>query len=760
MYFLCNIVIMSENITQHFDGQRGISTKRGNTVMLDKVIAYENRLLQDRKLLNDLIAECSAGNTDAMVRMKIEELQRDIDFMAKQTAMLRNAAQTGYAAQTAAQNAPQMMPNWQAPPQPQPAMTAHGPAPMPQEQGSMRPGPMPQPQPQMQPRQNADLEKTIGKSVMGICASLLIFISLISFAVLILPYLNNTVKMVLMYAVSLAFAVTGILLLGKNKDNKWYLSLAGCGVGALYISLFMSCFYFKAISDMTLYVCIFLWGVVICVLSRLRSGIFLIIGQIGVVMSILLGVCLCGATSDEQKLLFLVIYSVLSESVFYVSHFERKYNQNLINHISWSVSMALLILGVNARYMNGTVPGTVSSVILVVICGILILCSMTILQTEEGKTTAFGVFNSIYLLIAYTAFCRRFEMYFAALIVVTVLLVTLELRIAKAGHVGKMILQCVLFLLVFGTIMQMPWLREHMSVFLFATVCLVYGFFRKDTLYKVAGAGYTVLFVIVPMNCYLHLAWGLCLAACAVWLFGRFRDQYLTWMKMAAYPIFLILLTEDAVRIMRELAVEPIVLRWIIVLAVLAAVNIVMMKVPVLYKSIKTGENEREFLIETGAVQIALMWLAFYCMEAATMMWLHVLAVLLGGVAFMANSYNLLKKYHTTWPGIYVATKIMFFIIETLRSYELPDFTVSLAILIIALVCISLGFLVERKWQQSFKTTRIYGLVLAFVSMIKLILIDIHYGNSLMRTVGFFLSGVLCFAISLIYNMVDKKMKK
>lgn len=714
-------------------GNEGLSTKRGNTVMLDKVIAYENRLLQDRKLLNDLIAECSAGNTDAMVRMKIEELQREIDFMAKQTAILRNAL-----------HAPQMMPNWQAPPQP--AMTA--------------PSPMPTPQPQMQPRQSADLEKTIGKSVMGICASLLIFISLISFAVLILPYLSDTVKMALMYVVSLAFAVTGIVLLGRDKDNKWYLSLAGCGMGALYISLFMSCFYFKAIGDTGLYVCIFLWGVVICVLSRLRSGIFLIIGQIGVMLSILLGVCLCGATSDEQKLLFLVIYSVLAELVFYVSHFERKYNQNLINHISWCVGMALLMLGVNARYTNDTVPGTVSSVVLVVICCALILCSMTILQTEEDKTTAFGVFNSIYLLIAYIAFCCRFEIYFAALIAVAVLLVTLELRIAKEGHVGKIILQCVLFLLVFGTTMQMPWLREHMSVFLFAAVCLVYGFFRKDTIYKIAGAGYAILLVIVPMNCYLHLAWGLCLAGCVVWLLDRFREQYRTWIKMAAYLIFLILLTEDAVRIMRELAVEPAVLRWVIVLAVLAAVNVVMMKVPVLHKNIQTGESEREFLIETGVVQITLMWLAFYCMEAATMMWLHVLAVFLGGIAFMTNSYNLLKKYHTTWPGIYVATKIMFFVIETLKSYEMPDFTVSLAILIIALVCISLGFLVERKWQQSFKTTRIYGLVLAFVSMIKLILVDIHYGNSLMRTVGFFLSGVLCFAISLIYNMVDKKMKK
>lgn len=742
--------------------------------MLDKVIEYENRLLQDRKLLNDLIAEYSAGNTDAMVGMKIEEAQRDIDYMTKQTAMLRNAvqaAQTGYAQQ--------MMPNWQAPSQP--AMTAPGPGPQPQQpkpemgpnwQAPPQPamtapeaGPQPQqpkpgPQPQMHPQKKDDLEKMIGKSVMGICASVLIFISLICFAVLVLPYLSNTVKMVLMYVVSLAFAVTGILLLGKDKDNKWYLSLAGCGVGAFYISLFMSCFYFKEISDTVLYVCIFFWSVMICVLSRLRSGIFLIIGQIGVMLSILLGVCLCSATSDEQKMLFLVIYSVLAELVFYISHFDRKYNRNLINHISWFAAISLLTLGVNARYMNETVPGTVSGIILVAICCALILCSMTILRTEEDETITFGVFDSGYLLLAYATFWNRFGMCFAALIAVTVFLVALELRIPKAGHAGKMILQGALFLVIFGTAIQVTWLREYISLFLFAAVCLVYGFYRKDTIYKIAGMGYAILFVIIPMNCYLQLVWGLCLTGCVVWLLCRFKDQYRTWMKMVVYPVFLLLLLDDSVQIVSAFAVEAGVLRLIIVLTVLAAVNIIVMKVPAMQKNIQNGADEREFLIEAGAVQIALMWMTLWCMESATRTWIHALAVLLAGIVFLANSYDLLKKYHKTWPGVYVATKIIFFAVAALTSYEVPDFTVSLLILTVALACIALGFWAEKKRKQNFKTIRIYGLVLALLSIIKLILIDIHYASSLMKTVGFFMSGVVCFAISLIYNMVDKKMKK
>ena len=40
---------------------------------------------------------------------------------------------------------------------------------------------------------------------MGVMASVLIFISIIFFAVAILPYITDTIKMITMYAVSTAF---------------------------------------------------------------------------------------------------------------------------------------------------------------------------------------------------------------------------------------------------------------------------------------------------------------------------------------------------------------------------------------------------------------------------------------------------------------------------------------------------------------------------------------------------------------------------
>lgn len=42
--------------------------------------------------------------------------------------------------------------------------------------------------------------------------------------------------------------------------------------------------------------------------------------------------------------------------------------------------------------------------------------------------------------------------------------------------------------------------------------------------------------------------------------------------------------------------------------------------------------------------------------------------------------------------------------------------------------------------------------------VVKLVLVDIRYDNVLLRAAGFFVGGILCFGISLVYNLVDKWM--
>ena len=272
------------------------------------ILNYENRLLADRKQLNDLIYECRNQNVNSpILDDKIRYLQTEIDYMNHQLNMLKAEMQR----------------------QPQRVML--------QSQAPyMQQRVMPQPQvPYMQPQNKAakpkDLENMIGKSWMGIFASVLIFISFILFATLLAPFITDTIKMTAMYVVSILLTTFGLLRLRKH-NNKLYLAISSCGIGAVYISLFLTNLYFKAIGDIALYLFILVWTVFVCYLSKWQDRIFQIIGQCGITIALFFGIILCMKESDHTKLFLLSLFFVVTASIFYVSNYSREFHKNVINN--------------------------------------------------------------------------------------------------------------------------------------------------------------------------------------------------------------------------------------------------------------------------------------------------------------------------------------------------------------------------------------------------------------------------------------------
>lgn len=81
-------------------------------------------------------------------------------------------------------------------------------------------------------------------------------------------------------------------------------------------------------------------------------------------------------------------------------------------------------------------------------------------------------------------------------------------------------------------------------------------------------------------------------------------------------------------------------------------------------------------------------------------------------------------------------------------------------LILIALVFLIIGFVMEFWKDFNMKPTRIMGLVLTIMSTLKLLLVDIHIQNKLLLAVNLFVSGMICFAISFLYNILDKKLSK
>lgn len=783
--------------------------------MLDRLVECENRLLEEQKNANDLLMELEIGNADELTRMKIEEIQRKIDLLGRQLAVMRDAVQQvqekqvqmsqptiqqqqmGTLPQQQYQGHPQpqmgvqqpgqqfqTLPwmqqprqgqqfqtmqqaqavQWQTtPPQAQGYPLSQQPRQIPPQAGQQQYWTTPQMQPQTLYRKNVpkkDFEKTFGEAVLPICASVLIFISFILFAAIVLPYLNNTVKMILMYAVSIAIALTGALLLLRDRKNKGFIALTGCGMGALYLSLMLSNTYFRAIGDVTLYIGLLVWTIAVCVMSRLRSNSFLIVGQVGVNLSVLLGVYLCTETRDAGKLLFLIIYALVTQMVFYISHLHREYNRNIANHIGWCVCLILLTCGVNEPYLKDTLPGGASAVLLLLTLGALVVLGIAFFRTDEKKSVGFGILNTLYAWTAYALVAYHFApvMFFVA-VIAALTLVALELWTPGEGHAGKTIFQCALFFQILLAWLDVGLLKEYVSVSLLAAVCLFYGFYRRNVMYKIAGFVYVILFVIVSMNGFAQLFWCLALACGGAFMLCAFRDQYRTWMKVTGYLLFLVALLEALCRMLADLPWDI----WgqnLMIFTVLSAVNIVMAKVPALRRNLCSGEEEQGVRIATGVVQILFALYCCMCVFLIEGQFCHLWAVLLGTALVCTNSASLVIKEKSEALGVYVGIKLLVYVMVVLGSYHAPGFLLSLAGLMFATVCIVFGFAAGRPLGKELKGIRIYGLAVVMLCIVKLLLLDIHFDNLLFRAAGLFASGVLCFGISMLYHLVDKRLMR
>lgn len=126
--------------------------------------------------------------------------------------------------------------------------------------------------------------------------------------------------------------------------------------------------------------------------------------------------------------------------------------------------------------------------------------------------------------------------------------------------------------------------------------------------------------------------------------------------------------------------------------------------------------------------------------------------ILITILLFLINSKNLLAKHKHA--GFYIAFKYTVLMLCILNSYDVVDYATSICLLVFAIISIIAGF---YKDTISF---RLYGLVLSMISIVKLIMFDIKYDSTVENAVSFFVSGVLCFVISFIYNRIDGKLRR
>lgn len=131
--------------------------------------------------------------------------------------------------------------------------------------------------------------------------------------------------------------------------------------------------------------------------------------------------------------------------------------------------------------------------------------------------------------------------------------------------------------------------------------------------------------------------------------------------------------------------------------------------------------------------------------------YLTYLCMLIFGVATLMICLQ--KKYHLECRGrqLVIAVFLTYMALITRTSYPIVN---SILLMMIALVCVGMGFVVRKK------SLRIYGLVLSLVICVKLVLYDFMGANTLQKTILFFAVGVIALMIAAIYMILERSQEK
>ncbi len=621
-----------------------------------------------------------------------------------------------------------------------------------------------------------DMEAAVGKTIMGVAASILIFISFVLFATLIIPHLTDGIRLTLMYIVSIGITVFGLFKLNKAKDSVLFLSVSACGVGSIFISLFLSNIYFNIFNEIVLYLLLLCWAAGVCVLSKLRSGVFNVIGQIGILISVFFGVIFCGDADEINKMFMIVVYFIVGSLIFYFTHCDSK-KVYIANNVFNLISTFILSIGLVDLNWFYEVNERIAPDIYYVAFGALMAYSLffmilpllwggndgnesfSLLQKHADAT---GILSAAY----YFAFSISLDglvsddwFYGITLIVAPIYLFVVEyIRRKYTESAGINVLYVFLTVMIANSMDSIYYLYLIFGLALLIIPYILYGFLCNKRIFKIMALVLMLAFAVDDsVNIVMWIVLGIIIFGGAVWLAIRRTEYYKPYYKniILGFSIIFVLNFMDCLNYKifsnyyQDMSCHLIECITFVIISIIVAfaAKSVFIKNPV------TGMVEKGTKIYTDILVAILMVAGIENILYVDYVLPQILYIIFTIGLFMLNAFEQIKNRENNVYGAYVGLKFTVLMVVILSSFNAENFLISIFCFLFAIVSIVVGFAIKHK------TLRIYGLVLSLISVVKLVMIDITYDNTLGHALSFFVSGVLCFVISAIYTGVEKKMK-
>lgn len=645
-----------------------------------------------------------------------------------------------------------------------------------------------------EPKKSSFTEEIFGKNVMAVAASGLIFISLILFAIVFVPALGTAAKVFMMFAISFAFLIAGVIKLekgGRSGRGNFFEALSGCGMGAVFVSLFVSNVHFKVLDDLPLYIFLLVWAVAALYLSkRYDSRMYSVIGQIGITISVIFG-CLLFTESDHfrdfnSKFIILLIYFLIGS--FAYLYFENKTERgNLLCHIFHIFNLIIIISVLYNMMMRNNqvmlmdfvhdrISDTVVYISLLLLAAdvifMLVTCFMGWDKAESlsGKHIC-GIAYTIILLSLISLFAVQSTWEYDSDIVfytrvgglfsilAIVLMTILEYRLKdKKDQWDKS--PYWLWSLLLGAVLcygleKIPGSFNIIGIVLAVAAFIVYGYISDKEVYRVMGYISYVVYLFVHFGEYYILDTILSI----VIILGAFyimysRRNYDMSKKVILYLLLILGILVKHYQIMDNIQLYGIMNntgeRFFVLFFSLACINTAA-TLTAFRKNWLTGEEEswfKDMLLCLNAVLIFTGMVLLYA-YTSRIIWAVTVLIL---IALCCINVNRSEFFFHDYKHVYSGVKFTILMYVILDSASATQAAISIACFIIAIICITIGF------HKRISNLRMYGLVLSMICVVKLVMFDIAYDNTLGHAISFFISGILCFVISAIYNYVGKRM--
>lgn len=584
---------------------------------------------------------------------------------------------------------------------------------------------------------NLDIEKTLGTNIMGIIASILIFISIVIFGGLLIPHLNDITMVVLIFLFSFLLFGCGLFLLRKNNLNKFYLSLCSCGASAICVSLLVTRIYFQLLNNFGLLFLISIWLACMGYLCKKYNKIFQIIGECGLLISVITGIIeinlnqICSWTS----LLVLILIFFISIFLFNYLNTKEKYFNNLFSHIVRTIALFVFFITFYNFEINNFIGYLcLSFIVLYYLFEIYVAYKEDISNGGIPFYIISTINMLIFTLIISTSLSNLFNEYQVLYIMSVFIIIYFHFKTSKYYIVGN-ILSIIMFIVACsGCMYDSIWYSALCIIPLF-----LYGYIYNKTVFLYAGLismfgtifndwnliNFLIL-IILPFIMFIITA-------------RKENKQMFTSIGYSLFLLFFVNILNDIMFYEFDLEYSEVSTITFIIIAIL---HIIFIKFNILLETRKT------FSVIQYITTTILMC---YSISVIYNEFLVLLVIIVMIMLFMINSNKLIKKSELF--GYYIALKYTILMVVILSVNWHIAILYSICMLLFALASVTCGFIFNHK------SFRIYGLILSMISVFKLILFDVNGKSMTYNAMGFLICGFICFGISFVYNKIEDKFK-